>query len=854
MGDMSLPPDFQDNEIIADPLYGLVPISMFEKRLIGSPEFQRLRHIKQLGFANLVYPAAEHSRFVHSIGVCHQSKIIVDRVNANMRSDLRYAAYRLHGSLKQKADPNNLPLITSLERIIISAAALLHDLPHAPFSHEIEGARRRINDGGRTEIIPSHDDLSSNPTLFLYMFSKRSILASVLRKHNADFFKALKAFYTDQHRKDMLTRQGYGQFIDFLNSGQITSDGMVKTDSADGVIRCTNAFPDGLPILSLMIFEIHLFEKQRQWLSSGKERRDFLCEKVKDNQLDTTSPLEVCFNAEPDDGTSLKWLPIPGWFRAYRKDIIGNTICADLIDYVKRDGYHSGIVSEIDLKFLDRMFIARKILPQDKKKREVTGAESGNVFQYESIPISCEHIVFDVWDHKRGCHRHSVFTEMLAYLQARYLLCERVYTHRVVESARVMLQEIVTLLDQASKELNDQTIAINVKRLHPLLYDHDDPLQPDNDATLLRWVRHVCKKALEKQHCNAVKRAKELAEMLEERRVFRESIIIDGVHGLDDAPSEKEEFACQSLEQAFIPRDHDQAHQAALSAKLQEMEDLLSGAYDQHKPNVYMTKPENYVILGIRKWAKKYKQPLVLVARPSIRKDENSALNITPLCDCEDPENIRKQLAAMEDSYNSLWRVYFFAHPFFHLLSDRAKDSIGNYKSGFGKALQEVSDIALKYAIQRTSWSWKNSLTNLDNLLPEKPLDIRSYVFYETIEPEVEDGLVGNVLKVFSSNIRKIEGSDSLSDSDAWDPKELRRLIGENKPFLSLIRNSKNPDALKKSEKTSFEKAIEDNFPSDIREAARDQAFYAQVLNKAMNSLLAKDTSENLELFNGIQE
>lgn len=854
MGDMSLPPDFQDNEIIADPLYGLVPISMFEKRLIGSPEFQRLRHIKQLGFANLVYPAAEHSRFVHSIGVCHQSKIIVDRVNANMRSDLRYAAYRLHGSLKQKADPNNLPLITSLERIIISAAALLHDLPHAPFSHEIEGARRRINDDGRTEIIPSHDDLSSNPTLFLYMFSERSILASVLRKHNSDFFKALKAFYTDQQHKDMLKQQGYGPFIDFLKSDQITEDGMVKTDSPGGIIRCTNAFSGELPILSLMIFEIHLFEKQRQWLSSGKERRDFLCEKVKDNQLDTTSPLEVCFNAEPDDGASLKWLPIPGWFRAYRKDIIGNTICADLIDYVKRDGYHSGIVSEIDLKFLDRMFIARKILPQDKKIREVTGAESGNVFQYESIPISCEHIVFDVWDHKRGCHRHSVFTEMLAYLQARYLLCERVYTHRVVESARVMLQEIVTLLDQASTELNDPSIAINIERLHPLLYDHTEPLQPDNDVTLLRWVRHVCKQVLEKQQCNAVKRAKELAEMLEERRVFRESIIIDGVHGLDDAPAEKEEFACQSLEQAFIPRDHDEEHQEALSEKLKEMERLLANAYDEHKPEVYAEKPENYLILGIRKWAKKYKQPLVLVARPSIRKDEYSALNITPLCDCEDPENIRKQLAAMEDSYNSLWRVFFFAHPFFHLLTNRTKDSIGNYESGFGKSLQEVSEIALQYAIQRTSWSWKNSLTNLDNLLPEKPLDIRSYVYFKTTEPEVEDGLIGNVLEVFSSKIREVEGADSLSDNDAWDQKELSRLIRENNSFLNSVRNSKRPDKLKRSEKTVFEKAIADNFPSNVSKAARDQTFYRRILEYAMNSLLSKDTGEDLELFDGIQE
>ena len=113
---------------------------------------------------------------------------------------------------------------------------------------------------------------------------------------------------------------------------------------------------------------------------------------------------------------------------AYRKDVIGNTICADLIDYVNRDGYHTGTVSEIDLSFLDRMTIVREVLPPDSKGSK-PGKPPGSRFDYEQIPISCEHIV-DIHDHKRGCVRQSVLTEMLAYLQARYLLCERVYTHR----------------------------------------------------------------------------------------------------------------------------------------------------------------------------------------------------------------------------------------------------------------------------------------------------------------------------------------------------------------------------------------------------------------------------------------
>ncbi len=76
-----MPEQFVDTEIIADPLNRLISISAFEKRIICCPEFQRLRRIKQLGFANFVYPAAEYSRFVHSLGACHQAKNIVDIIN-----------------------------------------------------------------------------------------------------------------------------------------------------------------------------------------------------------------------------------------------------------------------------------------------------------------------------------------------------------------------------------------------------------------------------------------------------------------------------------------------------------------------------------------------------------------------------------------------------------------------------------------------------------------------------------------------------------------------------------------------------------------------------------------------------
>src|SRR6266404_9500509 len=134
--DSDLPMVFQDTEIIADPLNRLISISHFEKRIICCPEFQRLRKIKQLGFANFVYPGAEYSRFVHSLGACHQAKNIVDTVNENLRNSTRYRRWRVYGKNEGPEPDYAAVAVSAFERVIIAAAALLHDLSHGPFSHE----------------------------------------------------------------------------------------------------------------------------------------------------------------------------------------------------------------------------------------------------------------------------------------------------------------------------------------------------------------------------------------------------------------------------------------------------------------------------------------------------------------------------------------------------------------------------------------------------------------------------------------------------------------------------------------------------------------------------------------------
>jgi len=112
---------------IRDPLHNLIEfdLSLFEQTLwqiVQTCEFQRLRRIKQLGFSEIVYPGATHTRFSHSLGVYHIAKKLLGIVKKHLGPE----------------DFNDRRAETAI------AAALLHDIGHGPFSHAFESASKRI--------------------------------------------------------------------------------------------------------------------------------------------------------------------------------------------------------------------------------------------------------------------------------------------------------------------------------------------------------------------------------------------------------------------------------------------------------------------------------------------------------------------------------------------------------------------------------------------------------------------------------------------------------------------------------------------------------------------------------------
>jgi HD superfamily phosphohydrolase len=104
---------------IRDPVHGFLRADPLETALIDSRPVQRLRFIHQLGFTFLVFPGAEHTRFGHVAGAMH-------------------LAGRVYDALCSKGEGLLPSGPRSPERRLTRAAALLHDLGHAPFSHSAE--------------------------------------------------------------------------------------------------------------------------------------------------------------------------------------------------------------------------------------------------------------------------------------------------------------------------------------------------------------------------------------------------------------------------------------------------------------------------------------------------------------------------------------------------------------------------------------------------------------------------------------------------------------------------------------------------------------------------------------------
>ena len=289
----NLPPKLlRPCKTITDPVHGDIYLNELEREITDSPPFQRLRRIRQLGTAHLVYPGATHSRFSHALGTLRAAQDLIDAAIAHSQGPYPVADY----FAAVPADRRNLQIgeATVLARL----GALLHDLGHVPFGHTVE------------------DDLG------------------LLIPH-------------DKNEK---------RFARFWGE---------------------------LPETVRAAISPELFEELKRLILS----------KV-DEEFEGRYPFVA--------------------------DIVGNTICADLIDYVKRDHHNTGLPLQIGHRFLDGFFVTPPTRATYASRMAVQIARDGR-------------------------ERADVVTELLKVIRYRYEDDERILVHHAKLAADAMLGKMLDM-------------------------------------------------------------------------------------------------------------------------------------------------------------------------------------------------------------------------------------------------------------------------------------------------------------------------------------------------------------------------------------------------------------------------
>ena len=169
---------------IIDPIHDFIRVYDYELPIIDNPLFQRLRRIRQLSGAHLIYPAAQHSRFEHSLGVMHIAS---------------QAGFAL----------NEKGYLNSDDIQVLRLAGLLHDIGHGPFSHLfeeiIQGKKISHEDYGKKIILNSE----IGDVLTKTGFDKKLVTKIAFGESKFQYLNEIVSGALSADMMDYLLRDGY---------------------------------------------------------------------------------------------------------------------------------------------------------------------------------------------------------------------------------------------------------------------------------------------------------------------------------------------------------------------------------------------------------------------------------------------------------------------------------------------------------------------------------------------------------------------------------------------------------------------------------------------------------------------
>lgn len=346
-------------KLYQDPLYGAKVLSPLAVALIDTPEFQRLAGLRQLGFSDLVYRGATHTRFQHSVGTYFVCRTLLRKIVQNHeRLQLDHPGSFVSADYRVASENSDLPagVVTHHSKWrglteVVSAAALIHDIGHVAFGHTLEDEY--------TGIYPKHDGLGG-ARVYEMLFSDKSSLAAVFSEAEP---------WVDKIPNEKLRRI------------------------------------------------IYVILSWKESIAPPFGFQELLAEKIGDLK-------------QGHEKQRLEWLRV--WheefsrddlFKPFMSDVVGNTICADLLDYLPRDRQHLGMEPRIHAR-LQRYLTVRP----------------GTLYPEEGQRLSIM-----VTRKQHGGQRRDVATAVLDIMRERYEMSERVYYHHKKAAAAAMLAKLVAI-------------------------------------------------------------------------------------------------------------------------------------------------------------------------------------------------------------------------------------------------------------------------------------------------------------------------------------------------------------------------------------------------------------------------
>jgi hypothetical protein len=191
-----------EEKVFKDPVHNYIHVQdEVIWSLINTPEFQRLRRIRQLGTSYLTFHGAEHSRFSHSLGVYEITRRIISQFERSGYTDW----------------PRS-------EKMVALCAALLHDLGHGPFSHSIEEAFQMHHEDWTCKILLGETEVGNVLREISPDFPDK--VAAVIRKdYDNPIVVNLVSSPLDADRMDYLLRDAY---FTGVNYGTIDMDRILR--------------------------------------------------------------------------------------------------------------------------------------------------------------------------------------------------------------------------------------------------------------------------------------------------------------------------------------------------------------------------------------------------------------------------------------------------------------------------------------------------------------------------------------------------------------------------------------------------------------------------------------------------